>query len=240
MTNEQRITQLAQDIALAKGGRFNSADGDDLDNLVAVTIGSVNQIITEIEKKADWNFVRTNDAVIGTVATPSVISYDLPTGIRKLVINSNRDLTIRFDSSTVSSFKLVNPNQNSNTADPTDIRDRATVLRRKVIFSRPLKDMEVGGEIVADTIGKIPKLSLADVSLLDILDDEYNDDIRLLFILGVVKNQVLPDIIKGGLTPSFSQKFDRQLQDCIAENNASADSDDQDRESFGFVGGVGF
>jgi hypothetical protein len=83
-------------------------------------------------------------------------------------------------------------------------------------------------------------LSLTDVALLDILDDVNNDDIRQLFIMGVVKNQILPDIVQGGLTPTYAQKFDRFLAECIKENNDSADSDNTDRESFGWVGGVGF
>lgn len=240
MTNDQRITQLAQDIYLARHNQVNDVTGDDLTAFLDETISWVNQFIPEIEKKADWNFVRTNDATVGTIVTPSVISYALPDGIRKLVIAPGRDLTIRFDTSTVASFKLVNPNQSYNTNEPYDNRERATVLKRKIIFSRPLKQIEVGGTIVADTIAKIPRLAHDDVALLDILDDEYNDDIRQMFIYGVLKNQVLPDIVQGGLTPSFSQKFDKYVNDCIAENNASADADDQDRESFAWVGGVGF
>jgi hypothetical protein len=240
MTNDERITALAQDIYLARHGSLNEVDDTELPNFLDQTIGWINQIIPEIEKKADWNFVRTNDNTVGTIVTPSVISYALPDGIRKLVIAPGRDLTIRFGTSTIASFKLVSPNQSYNTNEPYDIRDRATVLKRKVIFSRPLKDIEVGGTIIADTIAKVPKLSHEDVTLLDILDDEYNDDIRQMFIYGALKNQVLPDIVQGGLTPSYSQKFDRYLQDCITENNASSDADDQDRESFSWVGGVGF
>lgn len=239
MTNEERIEALAQDIYRARHNYSNDVSGDDLTKFLNQTISGVNQLIPEIEKKADWNFVRTNDAIIGTVTDPDVISYALPDGIRKLVINPFRDLTLRHDASIVASFRLVNPNQSFNPAEPYDYRERATVMRRNVIFSRALTEAEVGADIVADTIEKIPRLSLDDVSLLDILDDEYNDDIRQMFIYGVLKNQILPDIIQGGLTPSYSQKFDRYLADCIAENNASADADDADRENFAFVAGVG-
>lgn len=238
MTNDERITELAQAIYLARHNQNNDVNGNDLVDFQDQTIEWVNQLIPEIEKKADWNFVRTNDATVGTVLVGSTISYDLPATVRKLVINPHRDLTIRFDTSIVSSFKLVNPNQGYDPAEPYDIRSRATVLKRKIIFSRPLTEAEVGGTIVADTIGYIPQLSHDDVSLLDIFDDY--PDIRQLFIFGVVKNQILPDIVQGGLTPSFSQKFADYLADCIAENNASADADDQDRENFGWVTGVGF
>lgn len=235
MTNEERITQLAQEIYQTRNNQANDVTGEDLTDFLDQTINWVNQFIPEVEKKADWNFVRTNDAVIGTVTTGTTISYPLPANVRKLVINPHRDLTIRQDGSIISTFRLVNPNQAS---DPTeyDTRSRATVLKRSLIFSRSLNDLEVGGEIVADTIAPIPRLSRDNNDLLDILDDY--PDIRQLFIFGVVKNQVLPDIIQGGLTPSFSQKYAEYLADCIAENNASADADMQDRDNFAFIGGV--
>lgn len=244
MNNTDRITALAQDIYLARHNQKNGAVDAKLTDFIDQTISWVNQLIPEIQKAkdpsgraVDWNFVRTNDATIGTVTTGTTISYPLPTGIRRLVVNSHRDVTIRQDGTVVSSFKLVNPNQ---VLDPNDydVRSRATVIKRNIIFSRPLTDVEVGGSIVADTIASIPQLSYADVSLLDILDADL--DIRQLFILGVLKNQMLPDIVQGGLTPSYSGKFDTYLAECIAENNLSSDADDADRESFGWIGGVGF
>lgn len=245
MTNEARIDALAQEIYLARHNQTNDVTDTDLTAFRSQTILWVNQFIPELEKAkdamgqpVDWNFVRTNDAVIGTVSDVNVVSYDLPAGIRKLVINSHRDLTIRHDNAIVASFKLVNPNQTYDPSEPYDQRPRATQMKRKVIFSRPLNANELNGEIVADTIAKIPKLSLTDMALMDILDDEYNDDIRQLFIMGVVKNQILPDIVQGGLTPSYSQKYDRFLADCIIENNLSADANDVERESFSWVGGV--
>ena len=238
MTNDERIAELAQDIYLARHNQENDVADEDLTAFIEQTIRWVNQFTPEIEKKADWNFVRTNDDTsIGTITAGTTISYPLPSSIRKLVINPQRDLTIRFDDTIVSTFRLVNANQNFNPNDH-DIRSRATVLKRNIIFSRSLSDVEIGGSIVADTISFIPQLSRNDTSLLDIFD-EY-PDIRQLYVYGILKNQVLPDIVQGGLTPSFSQKYAEYLADCIAENNASADADDQDRENFGWIAGVGF
>lgn len=235
--NDKRIAALAQDIYLARHNQKNDVSGTDLSDFLDQTISWVNQLIPEVQKKADWNCVRTNDATIGTVTVGTTISYSLPEDVRKLVINSSRDLTIRHDSSIVSTFKLVNPNQAYDPRDH-DTRSRATVLKRMVIFSRPLNATEVSGKIVADTIGFFPPLSRTDTSLLDILDGDL--DFRQVFVLGVLKNQMLPDIVQGGLTPSFSQKYAEYLADCITENNLSADSDDVERESFGWVGGIGF
>lgn len=237
MTNDQRILALAQSIYQARHNQQNDVTGNDLTDFLNQTIEWVNQLTPEIQKKADWNAVRTQDAVIGSVTVGTTISYALPANVRKLVINPFRDLTIRQDSSIVSTFKLVSPNQ---TYDPNDhsLRSRATVLKRKVIFSRPLNNTEVGGSIVADTIGYLPLLSHTNVALLDIFDEDY--DFRQLYVYGVTKNQILPDIVQGGLTPSFSGKYADYLADCIATNNESADTNDADRESFAYVHGVGF
>lgn len=245
MDNDTRITAFAQDIYLGRHNQKNDVTGTDLTDFLDQTISWVNQLIPEIEKAkdptdklVDWNFVRTNDdPSIGSVTNGTTISYALPSGIRKLVINPHRDVTIRQDSTIISSFKLVNPNQIYDPNDH-DIRSRATVLKRKIIFSRPLVATEVGGTITADTIAFIPQLSHTDVSLLDVLDD--NPAIRQLFVYGVLKNQILPDIVQGGLTPSFSKRFDDFLADCISENNASSTADDVDRENFGWVTGIGF
>lgn len=237
MTPSERITQLAQDIYLPRNGETYAVDGEDLLAFQTQTIMWVNQLIPEIEKKADWNFVRTNNDVIGTVTDTSVISHPLPVGVRKLIISPYRDLTVRQDGTPVSSFKLVNPNLIYDPSEGYDNRSRATVLKRKVIFSRTFTENELGGDIVADTIAVIPKLSMTNVLLLDLLDE--NPDIRQLFIYGVLKNQILPDIVQGGLAPSYAQKFDAYLSECIAENNQSADSADADRDNFAFVHGVG-
>lgn len=239
-TKDERITALAQDIYLARHNQQNDVTGDDLVDFQDQTISWVNQFIPEIEKKADWTFLRTNDYTIGTITDADVVSYALPGDVRKLVVSPYRDVSIRFDNSIVATFSLVNPNQLSNPADPYDYSARATVMKRQIIFSRPLTESEVGGDIVADVIEKLPRLSHTDVSLLDILDDENYDDVRQLFIYGVLKNQILPDIVQGGLTPTYAQKFDRYLADCIAEYNASSDADNSDSESFAFISGVGF
>jgi len=240
MTNDERIEALAQEIYVNRHNQKNDVSGSDLDDFLNQTVIWVNQLTPEIEKKTDWNFVREQDVTLGTIIDTATVSYPLPAGIRKLVINYQRDLTLRFDGTPVAYFKLVNPNQQYNPAEPYDHRYRATVLKRKIIFGRPIVAREVGAAIVADTIAKIPQLSRTNMDLMDILDDEDYADIRQLYIMGVVKNQILPDIVQGGLTPSYSQKFDRYLQECIAENNQSADSDDTDAEDFGHVGGVGF
>lgn len=235
MDINSRIAALGQEVYTARHGQINDVSGTDLTDFINETITWVNQLTREIEPKADWNMVRSNDVSLGTISTANSTTYALPDSVRKLVVHPMRPLTIKQDGTVVSSFKLVNPNQITNPADLWDIRDRATVINRNVVLSRPLKDTEIGGTVVADTIGFIPTLSLIDSSLLDILDTYV--DFKQLYILGILKNQILPDIVQGGLTPNYSKKFDDMLQDLIAENNLSADTDDVDSEDLAYIAG---
>lgn len=241
---DTRILALAQSIYQARHNQKNDVTGTDLTDFLDQTIEWVNQLTAEVQttidasgNTVDWNHVRTNDAILGTIPDVSTLSYTLPTTVRKLVINPFRDLTIRYGSTIVSTFKLVNPNQ---TYDPrgAEIRRTATVMNRKLILSRYPTSSEVTGSLVADTIGYFPQLSHTDVTLLDILDADLN--FRQLYVLGCLKNQILPDIVQGGLTPSFSGKYSQQLTACIALNKDSATASESDHEDFSPIAGVGF
>jgi hypothetical protein len=48
----------------------------------------------------------------------------------------------------------------------------------------------------------------------------------------------LPDLVRGGTSPSFIQKYTNLLRKAVAENNASAAAFEVDRESLGFITGV--
>jgi hypothetical protein len=245
MSNDDRIAALANSVYMARHNQKNDATGQDLTDSLDSIIEWANQLTPEIEtakdaqgRRVNWNFVRTNDdPSIGTITSATTISYPLPSTIRSLVFHARRDLTIQHDGTAVAVFKLVSPDQIHDPLD-FDTRDRATVLQRKLIFSRPLKDTEVGGTIVADTLAPIPQLSHTDVSLLDLLD-QY-PTLRQAYVYGILKNQILPDIVQGGLTPSFAQRFADYMTACIAENNISSDADDADRDNYGYITGVGF
>jgi len=234
--NNDRIEALGQSVYIARHGQKNDVTGTDLSDFIDQTVEWANQLTPEIESATDWNFMRTNDSSLGTVTNANSITYSLPDDVKKVVVNAMRDLTIRQDGTVVSSFKMVNANQITDPTDTWDIRDRATTIGRNIVLSRPLRDTEIGGTVTADIIGAIPALSTTDVSLLDILDTY--PDIRQLYVLGILKNQILPDIVQGGLTPSFSQKFDDLLQRLVNDNNASADAYDQDHENFSSITGV--
>lgn len=231
MNNEARITQLAQSIYLAKNNRYNDVDGDELTQFLDITIDWVNQYIEELEMEADWNYVRQNSYLLGTAYSANTTSFALPDEINRLVFSPYRDLTIRQDGSTVATFKMVRPSQIANPSDP-ETGDRATVIGRNVILSRPLNENEIGGTVHADVVEFIPRLTRQDVRMLDIVTPKQ------LIVLGVAKNATLPDIVQGGISPSLTQKYADLLRKAVAENDLTSEADSASSEDFSFVRGV--
>jgi hypothetical protein len=231
MTVTEEITALAQSIYLTMYNRYNDVEGEELTNFVNKTIDWVNQFTQELELEADWNYLRENDTLISTISDASVQSYDLPEDVRKVVVSPYRDVTISFDGAVVSTFTLVNPNLIADPANP-QTQDRATVVNRKLILSRPLRDIELGGELRCDTVKFMPQLTNNDSEVLSLVQPKQ------LIVLGVAKNSTLPDIVQGGISPSIAQKYADLLKKAVMENNETADSGEAPREDFSFIRGV--
>lgn len=229
--NKARILELAQSIYRAKNNRANDVDGEELDAFVDETIDWVNQFLPELELEADWNYLRVNRQSLGNITTANTTSFRLPDTVRKPVISPYRDLVILQDGTVISKFALVNPNQ---IADPNNFetRDRATVIGRNIILSRSLTEQELGGTVQADVINYIPRLSLRDISALELVDPLQ------LIVLGVAKNSTLPDIVQGGISNALTQKYGDLLSKAVAENNISTVSEELITENFGSIGGV--
>ena len=231
MTPQEQIEAVAQSIYLAKNGRYNDVDGDELTAFLDQTIDWVNQFTQELEYEAEWNYLRTNRNLIATIVDPEVVVYDLPAGVRTVVTSPYRDIVILQGDAVVATFAMVNPNQISNPSDP-EVRDRATVINNQLVLSRELKETEVGGEIRADTIAYMPQLTLLDATVLNLVKPSQ------LIILGVAKNATLPDIVQGGISPSLTQKYNDLLQKAVAMNNQTSEALDMPSENFGFIRGV--
>lgn len=231
MTPTEELTALAQSIYLTMYNRYNDVTGTELTNFITKTIDWVNQFTQELELEADWNYLRTNSNLIATVSNAATQSYDLPDEVRTVVYSPYRDVTISFDGAVVSTFKLVSP---SNIADPSnpETQDRATVINRKLVLSRPLTDVEVGGELRCDTIDFMPQLTAEDTELLSLVQPKQ------LIVLGVAKNSTLPDIVQGGISPSLAQIYGDLLKRAVMLNNESAQSVDAPREDLSFIRGV--
>lgn len=233
MTNEEKLKAFAQRVILTQTGKHmdvEDIDGEEGQVYVRELIDWVNMFIGELESEADWQYVRENAAQIGEATAASLI-LPIPAGVRKLVTDGNRPLYIAQGDAIISKWDVVSPN---NITDmPEDpYRGRASVVNNSVIFSRKLDENEVGGTIFADVIHDFPKLSMDDVSLLELIKPQ-----RLL-ILGVAKDATLPDFVRGGISPALAEKYADLLDRVKDENEASALAGDIIRDDYGYIRGV--
>lgn len=241
MTPQQRLDQFVQDVYLTRYNRFvddlTSSDGI---VEVAKTYRWTNMFLDELERETDndgramqWNFARNHNVDLGTILTSSTV-ITLPVAAYKLVIDANRPVTITQAGLAVNHFDVVDAGQITKRTDIASL-DRVTVPKRTLIFSRPFQTYEIGGKVIGDTIDKFPRLDAADpvtsASLLDIVPYE-------LLVLGVAKNATLPDIVQGGLSPSFAQKYAALLDQVKLENGDSSTADDQVSDDLSYIGGI--
>lgn len=233
------LTAFAQSVYLAiKNRYFDDIAGADGQDYIAQVIDWTNQYLDEFETIVDsfsqpvpWNFMRTNSLPLGSAAT-GITAIDLPDGILHLIATPKRPVTITVAGKVVSSWTLVRPNQ----FDATSTNRYATQVGDALYFNQPLVDAENGGTIAADVTSSLTRIDSVDT------DDTVLTLVkpRQLLVLGVAKNSSLPDIVQGGLSPSFVQKYNDLLTSAILFNNASATADMADREDFSFISGVGF
>ena len=228
---ETAILQLAQSIYLAKNNRYNDVDGDEQTEFINQTIDWVNQYREELENEADWNYVRINSYLVGTIAAAGEQSFVLPNNIQRLVVSPYRDLVLEQDGSVIATFRVVAPNQIVDPEDP-ETRDRVTLIGKNVIFSRPFKDHEVGAQVRVDVVQHIPELTLTDITMINMVKP------KILIILGVAKNATLPDIVQGGISPSLGQKYAEELRKAKERNDATSEVYEVPREDFSQYGGV--
>jgi hypothetical protein len=239
MTDEQKLQEFTQQVYLTLNGqRIEDITDEEGVEAVANTIIWCNLLLDELEKEKDpdgtptnWSYIRENDKEIGTIAGISD-TFDLPSGALRLVAEEDRPLVIMQDSSTVSTWDVVDPNQITKRNSYSVREQRVTYVNRKVKFSRPFNNTEIGGDIFADIVNSFPRLAAADTDLFDLPIP------RQLLVLGTAKNAVLPDIVQGGLTPSFVQKYADLLDGEKAANMQSSTPDEAVTDDFSSVGGV--
>lgn len=240
MTNEERVNQFVKDVYLVRFNRDIDLTTSGGTKEIAKTLGFCRMFLQEIqsEKNPDgspinWSWARTNDQDLGTIATPSQVFTlpSAPTKVRRLVVDEDRPLVLMYDGSIISSFDVVEPNQiTRRRLDPVRT-DRVATVKRNLVFSRQFKDFEIGASVVADTIEELTPLSTDDVSVLDQVPYQ-------LLVLGSAKNSIRPDIVQGGLAPSFIEQYADELDKAIAENNATSTADSAVYDDFSGIGGV--
>lgn len=223
------ITELAQSIYVARKNRKNNVSGTRLTTFLETTIIQVNQFLSELDKEAYWNWVTTLDYTLATAT--SATAYPLPAIYRTIVKDEDRPLYIVKDGMIVSTWNVVAPKQLNN-ASVSDNPNRVALVARNVKFSRPFTDAELGGEIKVDVVEYLPKISFDNIDVLSLVDPVD------LIVLGTAKNIVLPDVVQGGLTPSYTQKYSDLLNGAKMENEMTSTASTAIAENLSGVRGV--
>lgn len=237
MTNEEFVNQFVKDVYLVRFNRPIDLTTTGGQTEVEKTLSFCRMFLKEIESEKNpdgspinWSWARTNDQDLGTIASASQV-FTLPTDVRRLVVDEDRPLVLMYDGTIITKFDVVEPNQITRRRLDPAITERVATVRRSLVFSRQFKDYEIGATVMADVIEKLTPLSVDDVSVLDQVPYQ-------LLVLGTAKNSVRPDIVQGGLAPSFIEQYADELDKAIAENNATTSGDSAVYEDFSDIGGV--
>lgn len=245
MTEEQKLALLqefTQQVYLTIYNRrikdiTSTAGIEEIEKVVIMC----NLFLDELEQETDddgapinWLYLREMEAEIGTVSGVSD-TFALPAGALRPVANPDRPLTISQDGSAVSIWDVVDPNQITSRNEYYTRPQRVTYVNQVLMFSRRLNDTEIGGTVNADIVNSFTRLVYDPSS-------EHNVDLlslpipRQLLVLGTAKNSSLPDIVQGGLSPSYAQKFGELLKGHKAANMQTADASEAVTDDFSDIG----
>lgn len=248
MTPLQQLQKFTQSVYLIiKGRYFDDIATEDGTTLVEQTVDWANMFIDELESETnpddtptDWKFKRVLDFNLGTV-TQGGASVPIPNTVDFVLTDENRYVQITQDGSVVSNWAVVAPNQITNRSNRIT-EDTCTQIGKTLTFSRAFHDYEDGGTVTADVSAPLPPMTYTIAT-----DGTLNPtNIKLLTIvkpltllkLGVAKNASLPDIVQGGLSPSYAQKYGNLLAGAKARNNAGSIADEAQRDDLSGVRGV--
>lgn len=243
----EQLQTFAQRVYLVIKNRYfddlTSADGK---VFLQQVVDWTNMFIDELEAEVDpmgqlvnWKWSRDLGHTLGTVVEGAA-SISKPAEISDLIAGENRYVQILQGSSRVANFAVVEPDQISNKADRVT-EDMCALVGETIVFSRAFKDTEANGTIIGDVMLPTPRLAFnpttglaTNVKALTLITPQQ------LLLLGVAKSATLPDIVQGGLSPSYLQRYNDLLGNAIARNMASSRSDVTGREDLGSISGVGF
>lgn len=233
------IRTFAQSVYLrVKNRYFDDIEGSDGDVFVNQIIDFTNGFIDELENEQDasgipvnWDWVYEPGFELGT-ATEGDASISFPSDdVNNLIAGEERYVQILQDGVVISNWAVVQPGQISSKADRVT-QDMCARVGDTLTFSRAFKDTEDNGTIIGDVTLPLPRLTLTNADILTTVKPQE------LLVLGVAKNNTLPDIVRGGLSPSYVQKFNDLLTGALARNTVSSISDTAQRDDLSGVGGV--
>lgn len=244
------FTTFAQSVRLIiKNQYFDGVSTTDGQTFLAMTADWCNMFLDELETETgpdgqpvDWTWARTNGETLGRARLGKAsIDFD-PTEFLNLIAEQNRYVQVVNGGAVVSNFAVVSPAQITNKTDRVT-EDSCALVGTTIVFSRAFKDYEDGGIIIGDVTAPLPRIVYAvdatsgafSVSNVDLLTTVRP---ALLLKLGVAKNNTLPDIVQGGLSPSYAQKYNDLLQGAIARSLTSSQGDTAARDNYSGVAGV--
>jgi hypothetical protein len=219
----------------------------------------IDELETEITSDGDpidWIWVRQPNTSLGTatyiagsVTQPSItwnsnLYNNLCSGTERFV----QVLDPLGSGNPVSNFTVVAPDDISNNMVRNDI-DMCTLINGNIYFSRPFNQNENGGAIVGDVTTYLPRITTTIPTTGSNAGQILATNVSIfttikplaLFKLGVAKNAILPDIVMGGLQPSYVQKYNDLLTNAINQSTRSAVAPTADYDNMEtMVHGVGF
>jgi hypothetical protein len=229
---------------------LNSTDGQ---TYLLQVVDWANEFIDELETEVnsdgavvDWIWVRQLAVTLGTAVTNGTqIPWD-DTSYNNLVASTERFVQVLSTDGTrvLANFTVVAPDDMSNDSSRLT-QDLCCVVNGNINFSRPFTSGENNGIIVGDVTGYLPRIqtTIGTNGLVVATNVDIFKTVKplLLLKLGTVKNSILPDIVMGGLNPSYQQKYNDLLTNAISRSEASALAPTADYDDLqGVVHGVGF
>lgn len=254
-----QLQAFAQSVYMMIKNRYyddlTSTDGQTFLNMV---VDWLNMFIDELEYEVnsdgepiDWIWVRQPKVQLGTaVYTDGKTLPNIPwdsTTYNNLCAGGDRFVQIldpTDNTKVLANFTVVAPDEMSND-DRRNRFDMCTLVNGVIGFSRPFRDYENNGLIIGDVTTYLPRVttvtSATNGQLVATNVDIFSTVKPLTLLkLGTVKNAILPDIVMGGLNPSYTQKFNDLLTNAINHSSRSAVAPTVEYDDFQMVQGVGF
>lgn len=228
---ESEIYNLGQKVYLVLNGVYNDVTGDERTGFIDETIDWANQYLDELALEADWSWLRQNDVTLGTVGAADDTFPLAPTVLRP-VYDWQRAVTMTKPNGQKTVWSLVKPNLLYNPAEGGIQQNRVAVVSRTLRFSRPFTSDEIGSTLQGDVINRFSTVSRSDVTALSQVQPSQ------LIVLGMAKNQVLPDVVNNTLTSNYDVKYQRLLKKAIDLDGASTALDELEVEDLSFIRGV--
>jgi hypothetical protein len=234
---------------------LTSADGQ---TYLSEVVDWLNEFIDELETEInadgepiDWIWVRRPGTTLGVATytdgkTLPSIAWD-STDYNNLCVGTERFVQIlnpTDSTQSVANFTVVAPDEMSNDSRRNTI-DMCTLVNGNIYFSRPFRQEENGGTIIGDVTTYLPRVTTTinpTTSQIMATNTDIFKTVKPLTLLklGTVKNAILPDIVMGGLNPSYTQKYNDLLTNAINQSTRSAVSPTADYDDLGGIGGIGF